>query len=71
MTLALGSLLADSLVYNEPTIDGLREAIAMREDICKRSRRLLGGAHPTTQTRQRALDHVRSTLARAISEEGN
>ena len=70
MTLMLGSLLADSLVSagTSPTVDDLREAIAMREDICKRSRRLLGGSHPTTQIRQRALDHARRILALVLSE---
>jgi hypothetical protein len=70
MTLKLGSLLADSLVApgTERTIDGLREAIAIREDVCKRSRRLLGGSHPQTQIRQRALDFARSALALVLSE---
>ena len=65
MTLMLSSLLADSLVSagTIPTANDLREAIAIREDICKRSRRLLGSAHPNTQKRQRALDHARSALA--------
>ena len=68
LTLALRSLLADSLLNNEPTLDGVREAIAIREDINKRSRRLLGGAHPATQIRQRALDFARSALALVLSE---
>ena len=72
MTLMLGSLLADSLVApgTERTIDGLREAIVMREDICKRSRRLLGISHPHTERRQRALDSNRSALALVLSSEG-
>ncbi len=69
-TLALGSLLADSLAGpgTSPTVDDLREAIAIREDICKRSRRLLGRSHPNTQIRQRALDSARSYLARHFPE---
>ena len=65
MTLALGSLLADSLASTgtSPTVDDLREAIAIREDICRRSRRLLGVSHPHTEKRQRALDSARSALA--------
>ena len=65
MTLMLGSLLADSLVGagTNPTVDDVREAIAIREDICRRSRRLLGVSHPHTEKRQRALDSARSALA--------
>ena len=65
MTLMLGSLLADSLVGagTNPTVDAVREAIAIREDIFRRSRRLLGVSHPHTQKRQRALDSARSALA--------
>ena len=71
MTLALGSLLADSLVNARdiPTVDDVREAIAIREDIYKRSRRLLGDAHPNTQIRQRALDGARSYLAHHFLDE--
>ena len=72
LTLALGSLLADSLVSagTSPTVDDLREAIAIREDIFKRSRRLLGVSHPFTKRRQRALDSNRSVLALVLSSEG-
>ena len=72
LTLALGSLLADSLASTgtSPTVDDLREAIAIREDICKRSQRLLGRSHPNTQIRQRALDYARSYLASQFPEEG-
>ena len=65
MTLMLGSLLADSLVGagTNPTVNDVREAIAIREDICRRSRRLLGVSHPHTEKRQRALDSARSALA--------
>ena len=71
-TLGLGSLLADSLVSagTSPTVDDLREAIAIREDIFKRSRRLLGVSHPFTKRRQRALDSNRSVLALVLSSEG-
>jgi len=65
ITLMLGSLLADSLVGagTNPTVNDLREAIAIREDVCRRSRRLLGVSHPHTEKRQRALDSARSALA--------
>ena len=71
-TLQLSSLLADSLVSpgTSPTLDDLHEAIAMREDICKRSRRLLGESHPASRRRQDALDFARSVLARVFPEEG-
>ena len=72
ITLSLGSLLADSLASTgtSPTVDDLREVIAIREDICKRSQRLLGRSHPNTQIRQRALDYARSYLASQFPEEG-
>ena len=72
ITLMLGSLLADSLVGagTNPTVDDVREAIAIREDICRRSRRLLGVSHPHTEKRQRALDSARLYLARHFPEEG-
>ena len=71
MTLGLRSLLADSLLGSgtSPTIHHVREAIAIREDVCKRSRRLLGGAHPDTQRRQDALDDTRRILAIHFQEE--
>jgi len=70
ITLSLSALLGDSLVPvgTSPTANDLREAIAMREDLCKRTRRLLGGAHPTTQKRQRALDATRCYLAHHFPE---
>ena len=73
MTLMLRSLLSDSLLRarsrrSRPTIDDLHEAIAIGEDICKRSRRLLGASHPATQQRQRALDAARIYLARHFPE---
>ena len=72
MTLMLGSLLADSLVApgTSPTVDDVREAIVMREDICKRSRRLLGISHPHTERRQHALDSARRALALLGLSEG-
>ena len=71
ITLSLGSLLGDSLarVGTSPTVSNLHEAIAILEDVCKRSRRLLGGSHPHTDTRQRALDDARRFLAHHFPEE--
>ena len=70
MTLMLSSLLSDSLLKarTSPTVDDIREAIAIREDVCKRSRRLLGGAHPDTRRRQDALDCSRRNLARLFPD---
>ena len=70
MTLMLGSLLADSLAGpgTSPTVGNLREAIALQEDICKRSRRLLGRSHPYTQIRQRALDEAKHYVAHHFPE---
>ncbi len=69
-TLQLSSLLADSLVSagTSPTLDDVREAIAIREDVCKRSRRLLGESHPASRRRQDALDGARNALALVLSE---
>ena len=61
LTLHLRAVLADILVR----AGDLREAVTLREDILKRSRRLLGELHPATQRRQAGLDNVRELLARA------
>ena len=72
LTFKLRGLLADSLANAEtsPSLDDLREAIAIREDVCKRSRRVLGGEHPDTQRRQTALRDIRRYLAHHFPEEG-
>ena len=72
LTFKLRGLLADSLANAEtsPSLDDLREAIAIREDVCKRSRRVLGGEHPDTQRRQTALRDIRLYLAHHFPEEG-
>ncbi len=72
MTLMLSSLLSDSLLRAgpSPTVDDVRESIAIGEDNCKRSRRLLGESHPDTRRRQRALDYARSYLALLGLSEG-
>ena len=72
MTLMLSSLLSDSVLRarTSPTVDDMREVIAIREDVCKRSRRVLGGEHPDTQRRQTALRDIRLYLAHHFPEEG-
>ena len=68
----LSSLLSDSVLRarTSPTVDDMREVIAIREDVCKRSRRVLGGEHPDTQRRQTALRDIRLYLAHHFPEEG-
>ena len=72
LTLKLTGLLADSLANAKasPSLDDMREAIAIREDICKRSRRVYGGAHPDTQRRETALRDARRYVAHHFPEEG-
>ena len=44
-------------------IDNLRAAVAMREDVYKRTRQIFGALHPKTQRRQRSLEVFRAALA--------
>ena len=46
-------------------IDNLRAAVAMREDVYKRTRQILGALHPMTQRRQRRAEKLRAAFARA------
>ena len=45
------------------TVDDLREAVTTLEDTERITRRVLGGAHPTTVKMERALQAMRATLA--------
>ena len=51
-------------VYNDPSamLDDLREAVTTLEDTERISRRVLGGAHRTTQVNQNALRNARAAL---------
>ena len=44
-------------------IDNLSAAVAMREDVYKRTRQIFGPLHPKTQRRQRSLEVFRAALA--------
>ena len=62
LTLDLRSVLADTLACLGG-IDNLRAAVAMREDVYKRTRQIFGALHPKTQRRQRSLEVFRAALA--------
>ena len=62
LTLDLRSVLADTLACLGD-IDNLRAAVAMREDVYKRTRQIFGALHPKTQRRQRSLEVFRAALA--------
>ena len=62
LTLDLRSVLADTLACLGD-IDNLRAAVAMREDVYKRTRQIFGPLHPKTQRRQRSLEVFRAALA--------
>ena len=64
LTLNLRSVLADTLACLGG-IDNLRAAVAMREDVYKRTRQVFGALHPKTQRRQRSLEEFRAALAQA------
>ena len=44
------------------TLDTLREAVRMVEDMARRARRVLGAAHPTAVDIDRTLKHARTNL---------
>ena len=52
-------------LYVDPnaTLDDLREAVTMIEDLERIARRVLGGAHPTTAGIGRDLQYSRAALA--------
>ena len=52
-------------LYENPsaTLDDLREAVATFEELEQTTRRVLGGAHPTTKEIEGLLQHARATLA--------
>ena len=49
-------------VNDGATLDDVREAVATLVEIERTSRRVLGGAHPTTQTIEGSLRHTRAVL---------
>ena len=46
----------------DATLDGLREAVATYEETTRTARRVLGGAHPTTQGVEAELQNARAAL---------
>ena len=48
-------------------IDNLRAAVAMREDVYKRTRQIFGALHPLTQRRQRRLESFRAAVAQGYT----
>ena len=51
-------------LYLDPgaTLDDLREAVATLEDVERIARRVLGGAHPTTEGTEHDLRQARAVL---------
>ena len=51
-------------LYEDPnaTLDDLREAVTTLEEIERTARRVLGGAHPTTDAVERCLRKARAAL---------
>ena len=66
LTLDLRSVLADTLACLGG-IDNLRAAVAMREDVYKRTRQIFGALHPMTQRRQRRLEEYRAAVAQGYT----
>ena len=48
---------------NGATLDDLREAVTTLEDAARTARRVLGGAHPTTESIEDELQDARAALA--------
>ena len=44
------------------TLDDLHKAVTTVEDVAQTARRVLGGAHPTTEWIERSLQEARATL---------
>ena len=69
ITIDLHSQLAEALlgisVSGIGGIEDLRAAVAMREDVLKRTRQVLGAGHPITQCRQRRMESLWENLAEA------
>ena len=63
VTLRMRKVYAQSLYYDEgSTLDDLREAVTLLEEIERTTRRVFGGAHPTTGRFEAALRHARAVL---------
>ena len=63
ITLTMRWNYADALhLDTDATLDGLREAVATYEETTRTARRVLGGAHPTTQGVEAELQNARAAL---------
>ena len=55
---------AQSLCQDDgATLDDIREAVAICEDVDRRARRVLGSAHPLAKDASGCLEHARYDLA--------
>ena len=73
LTLRMRKVYAEAL-YQDPgaTLDDLREAVNMLEELERTARRVLGGAHPTTNIIEVSLQQARAVLrARETPSPGN
>ena len=63
LTLRMRKVYAEAL-YQDPgaTLDDLREAVNMLEELERTARRVLGGAHPTTESIEYHLREARAVL---------
>ena len=63
ITLAMRSIYAQSLFFDAAaTLDDFREAVETLADAERIARRVLGGAHPTTETIEDNLQSARAKL---------
>ena len=66
LTLKMRWLYAESLYKDDgATLGDLRESVAALEELKRISRRVLGGAHPTTRAHEYDLRRARAALNRA------
>jgi len=63
LTLRMRGVYAESLYRDSSaTLDDLREAVTTLEETERTARRVLGGAHPTTESVETALRNARAAL---------
>ena len=61
------SLFVRILYIEQASMEDLREAVSIMEDVCRRGRRVLGDSHPEYQELQFTLATARRVLARAVA----
>jgi len=63
LTLKMSGIYAAALYRDDrATLDDLREAVTTLEDVERIARRVLGGAHPTTESTVNELRYARAML---------